>query len=373
MKIFLISNAYPSDSDKVYGIFVKNTKEALKHESLNFIAQSCIYGKSKNKLHKGLKYIKLYFSFLYNVIFKKFDIAYIHFFASYSIPMILLLKIFRKKIVVNIHGADIVMAGYILSKFQNKLIKYIDLAIVPSIYFSNILQEKIPAIDKNNIYIYPSGGINTEVFCLKNKYELRKKYSIKNTFTIGYVSHINDNKGWLEFLNATYRFKNNIVENINIIMVGSGENEDKFEKELDRLSLQNYVIRFKQLEQPILSEIYGIMDIFIFPTKHRNESLGLSGLEAMACGVPVIGSNIAAIPTYLTDGKEGYLVKVGDSNDIYESILKYYNLSDTEKQKIKEHALNKALQYETRKVVLELKNMFFNIYKKEEEKHEDVH
>ena len=46
-------------------------------------------------------------------------------------------------------------------------------------------------------------------------------------------------------------------------------------------------------------QLYNIATVFIFPS--REEPLGLVGLESIACGTPVIGSNIGGIPEYINE------------------------------------------------------------------------
>ena len=50
------------------------------------------------------------------------------------------------------------------------------------------------------------------------------------------------------------------------------------------------------------------MDLLIFSSSRTGESLGLTGIEAMACGVPVIGSDIGGIASYVENGSNGWLV-----------------------------------------------------------------
>lgn len=51
-------------------------------------------------------------------------------------------------------------------------------------------------------------------------------------------------------------------------------------------------------------------DLFLLPSS--NESFGLSALEALACGVPVVGSNAGGIPEVVRDGETGVLCAPGD-------------------------------------------------------------
>lgn len=70
-------------------------------------------------------------------------------------------------------------------------------------------------------------------------------------------------------------------------------------------------------------EVNGLLatsDIFLLPSEY--ESFGLAALEAISCGVPVVGSDAGGLPEVITDGETGFLLPVGDVEGMAEATLR---------------------------------------------------
>ncbi|MGE5300742.1 MAG: glycosyltransferase family 4 protein [Acidobacteriota bacterium] len=70
--------------------------------------------------------------------------------------------------------------------------------------------------------------------------------------------------------------------------------------------------------QEDMAPFYQMMDLAVLPSPH--EGLGLAIIEAMAAGVPCIGANSGGVAEIITHGKDGFLVKPGDSAELAEKI-----------------------------------------------------
>jgi L-malate glycosyltransferase len=79
-----------------------------------------------------------------------------------------------------------------------------------------------------------------------------------------------------------------------------------------------FIVRKKRLtkdvfflgKQDVVQEKLGLADLFLLPSD--SESFGLAALEAMACEVPVIASNVGGLPEVVTNGVDGYLIEPRD-------------------------------------------------------------
>lgn len=80
-----------------------------------------------------------------------------------------------------------------------------------------------------------------------------------------------------------------------------------------------------------LSVLYSLADVFIIPSSQ--EAFGLTALEAMACGTPVIGFDTGGIPDMVRPGETGWLVETGDVSSL-RSALEAALESDAERERM---------------------------------------
>lgn len=137
-------------------------------------------------------------------------------------------------------------------------------------------------------------------------------------------------------------------------MVGDGperKNAEKLCRELDSCG----EIRFLG-NQDAVTEILSVSDLFLLPSE--KESFGLSALEAMAVGVPVISSNTGGIPEININGETGFLSEVGDTGAMAKNAISL--LSNEEKlAEFRQNALDRASQFDIHKI-LPLYESFYN-------------
>ncbi|TSA45457.1 glycosyltransferase family 1 protein [bacterium] len=103
-----------------------------------------------------------------------------------------------------------------------------------------------------------------------------------------------------------------------IRIVGSGPDEKKL-KDLARGLNVDHLIEFVgEVSPDEIPEYLSQADLFVRPS--RSEGLGSSFLEAMAAGLPVVGTAVGGIPDFLKDGETGFLAKVDDPKDLAQKI-----------------------------------------------------
>jgi N-acetyl-alpha-D-glucosaminyl L-malate synthase BshA len=93
-----------------------------------------------------------------------------------------------------------------------------------------------------------------------------------------------------------------------LVMIGDGPDRPAAEEEARMLGVENSVSFLGKLDQ--IAPLLAAADLFLLPSS--SESFGLSALEALATGVPVVGTNAGGLPEVVRDGETGILCAVGD-------------------------------------------------------------
>ena len=102
-----------------------------------------------------------------------------------------------------------------------------------------------------------------------------------------------------------------------LVMVGDGPERPAAEDEVRALGVGDSVFFLGKIET--VAPLLASADVFLLPTS--SESFGLSALEAMASGVPVVGSDSGGLPEVVTNGVTGLLYPVGDVDSMAAGVL----------------------------------------------------
>ena len=250
--------------------------------------------------------------------------------------------------ILNYHGEDLLykpdgLSG-LLGRCSDRLISRADLIVVPSDYFRTILQDR-HLCESDKIVVSPSGGIDCNIF-----YPSISKIQDK-MFHIGYVGRLESDKGVFELLDSLKQIEKAL--NYQATFIGYGSAEYVIRERIKVFELQSRIQLKNGVPQTELYRFYSNFDLLIFPSKYC-ESLGLVGIEAMACGTPVVGSDIGGISSYLKDGYNGFLVPPGNADAISDAIMRYVQMPETERSLMVQNALYTARRFSRENVVGEL-------------------
>jgi len=341
--IIFISNMYPSKTFPAFGTFVKTNEEHLKEQGIIIKKKIVIDEKGGTRVIKIQRYLKFFYSTFSTLLLSKYDYAYIHYLTYSTLPLLLLLPFKKIKYVVNIHGDDLTGSGKIhkVMGLSNKyIIKRSFGVIVPSELFKDKLLSIIPTYNYEKVHISHSGGVNVSLFKPDKTLKTKKNFI--------YLSRIEEGKGWEVLLKAVALLSGADKE-ICVDVYGDGFQKEEFLRMVNELNISNNINYKGALHYSQVPKILNGYKYFIFPT--YRESLGLAFLEAMACGIPAIVSNIqplnsishAKASLFFTPGNEKELSQKmeeaisicnSDYNDMSDENIKISQLYSADKSKI---------------------------------------
>jgi N-acetyl-alpha-D-glucosaminyl L-malate synthase BshA len=122
------------------------------------------------------------------------------------------------------------------------------------------------------------------------------------------------------------------------MLIGDGPERSAAEFLAQRLGVAHRVNFLGKQEN--VNELLTLADLMLMPSEM--ESFGLAALEAMACHVPTLATNVGGVPELIDDGINGLLYNVGDVEAMAEGAIALFN--DPARLKAMSHAARKTAQ-----------------------------
>ncbi|HPK08905.1 MAG TPA: N-acetyl-alpha-D-glucosaminyl L-malate synthase BshA [Saprospiraceae bacterium] len=258
------------------------------------------------------------------VNYEKLDLLHVHYAIPHAAVAYMAKNILKQKgidipVITTLHGTDITLVGQ-------------DASFYPVVEFSINQSDGVTAVSEHlAIETLEKFKINKEIKVIYNFIDFNRfKKTDKNHFKkaiapngekiIVHTSNFRKVKRVDDVIKTFEMIRNKIPSKL--LLVGDGPERRHLEELCRALGLCDD-IRFLG-KQDAIEEILALADLFIIPSE--NESFGLAALEAMACEVPVISTDIGGLPEVNIDGVTGYLCALGDTKDMAEKAI--YILSD---------------------------------------------
>ncbi|MDD5432866.1 MAG: glycosyltransferase family 4 protein [Candidatus Omnitrophica bacterium] len=162
-------------------------------------------------------------------------------------------------------------------------------------------------------------GIDIKRFQSKlvnSSFEIKKGLGLKNAPVVGIIARLSDVKGHSYLIEAMKLVVERFPET-QLLVAGEGKTKNELLAQVEKLGLKQNVYFIDEVSDT--NVVLSIMDIFVMPS--INEGLGLALMEAMAKGLPVIGSNVGGIKTLLQNGANGVLFEPKDTSALAEAII----------------------------------------------------
>jgi len=231
-------------------------------------------------------------------------------------------------------------------RYLNLYYNQCDMTIIPSNTIARLCREN----GIKNVEVVPT-GIDISKFKPASLGKIKKK----ERTNVLYVGRLVKEKN-LDIVIKSALIVAEKIKNVHFTIVGVGPAKEYYEN-LTKQEGVDHLFTFIGLikQQKEMVKYYQEADIFVFPSIF--ETQGLSGIEAMACGLPVAGADYLAIPDFVKDGYNGYLFNPFDVDDCANKIVKTIN----DRAKLRKGAIETGRKYSSKKCTAKLLKMYYKV------------
>ena len=278
------------------------------------------------RLKKGIRYkllLPLYIISgsisIYRLLRKrKYDILHVHWPFPHIIFGAVGRYLFRIPIVSSFHGVELMWVKNKMRYFIPFLRWSLNISCRITVN-SSFTKEHINEISEKQVDIIPFGTHFTGRGRIKRK---RNKVPV-----ILFVGRLVERKGVIYLIRAIKQVSRK--KNVKLIIVGDGPERENLVKEAGDLVEKGIVEFAGRVSDEKLDNLYRTADMFVLPScydrRGDTEGLGVVLIEALAYGLPVIGSNVGGIPDIIIHNKTGLLVPEKAPDALSDAILYLLN------------------------------------------------
>jgi glycosyltransferase involved in cell wall biosynthesis len=254
-----------------------------------------------------------------------------HYFSRHLFFTNIIQRFFRKgKIIVLVHlfyeyeSNDSFVLRKLINGFKEKIRLYFADQIITC---SDYSKREILSLGINPLIVNVlSPGLDRENFKLLS--EPGESFESKKILC---VANYLPRKGLIYLVEAFSQIKK---QNFTLHFIGNPKNKPNYYKRLittvKKLNITDYIFFHDASDKENIKRLYSAADIFVLPS--LKETFGIVFLEAMHYGLPIITTNVSAMPELITDGVNGFLVPPANSKKLAEAISKLIENPELRKQ-----------------------------------------
>jgi glycosyltransferase involved in cell wall biosynthesis len=171
-------------------------------------------------------------------------------------------------------------------------------------------------VDESSTHVFRN-GVDLKLFAPLARDKVREKWQVKSKLLIS-VGYLIERKGHHLTIEAM-----RTLQEYQLFIVGGGELENKLKSQVLQFGLQDRVRFLGEVSQKLLPELYNCADALVLASDREGWANVL--LEAMACGTPVVASNIWGTPEVVQSPDAGVLYEERSAKGIVEGVNRLFN------------------------------------------------
>ena len=278
--------------------------------------------------------------------FEKLDLFHCHYAIPHATSAFLAKEMLAPtniKVITTLHGTDITLVG-------------LEPSFLPVMKFSIERSDGVTAVSRflkektltnygieKDIEVIPN-FVDTRKYQRNHSDEVRKHFAASGERILVHISNFRPVKRVADVIKVFHEVLKKVPSKL--ILVGDGPDRSQCEIMCRELGIQDHV-KFLGKQTDVI-HILSAADLCLMPS--QSESFGLSALEAMACGVPVISSSVGGLPELQIHGQTGFIAEIGDVDrmakyaiDLLTNSAKYQMFADA--------ARRRAIEFDAPKIV----------------------
>ena len=289
----------------------------------------------------------------------KLDLLHVHYAIPHASSAYMAKQILQKEnkyvpVITTLHGTDITLVGR-------------DKTYAPVVAFSINQSDAITAVSENlKEETYRTFKIEKDIEVIYNFVDVqrfskkpidafRKVIAPNNERIVLHASNFRKIKRIGDVIHI-FKKLNDVIPS-KLLLVGDGPERPMAEALCRELNLCDE-IRFVGKQQD-MEEIFAIADLFLLPSEY--ESFGLSALEAMAGGAPVVSTNVGGLPEIITPGENGFMANIGDTGQMAQYAIDILKDENTFKR-FKANARKQAENFDITRIVPQYEHFYERLY-----------
>lgn len=232
------------------------------------------------------------------------DLLHVHYAIPHSVSAYLaqaMLAPRKLPVVTTLHGTDITLVGQDRSflPITRFAIEQSNGVTAVSQYLKQETHTKFST--QKSIEVIPN-FVNCDRYQRVDNADIRAQYAPNGEVILGHLSNFRPVKRVDNVIEVFDRVRKEMPARL--LLIGDGPERNNAE----------YLVRDKNLQEDVIfvgkqtsvADMLSACNLFLLPS--QSESFGLAALEALACEVPVVASNVGGLPEVITHGEDGYLV-----------------------------------------------------------------
>lgn len=279
--------------------------------------------------------------------YQQLDLLHVHYAiphasAAFLAKQILLTQGIKIPVVTTLHGTDITLVGKDPS-FEPVVTFSINQSDGVTTVSESLKQDTYAHFEvKKDIHVIPN-FIDLDRFRRQDKGHFKTAICPQDEKVLVHTSNFRKVKRIQDVVQVFAEVRKKIPSKL--LLVGDGPERASMEMLSRELEVANDVRFLGKLDA--VEEVLSIADLFLMPSE--SESFGLAALEAMACQVPVVSSNVGGIPELNVDGFSGFTAEVGDVATMVKQSL--HILDDKNLPTFRANALKRAGEFELSRIL----------------------